>query len=146
MKQVEIKNDPDVSGYIDFSVWFSNPPLNANAFVYIFLDTDRNAKTGAQFNDATRSGADYWLFLKAGTGTARLYRTAGLASNGSYNGTLIPNAVLGSTLGFNSWGVELNRASIANVTSFNFWVDTSTDGASSEEDAPARSTYIYPAA
>ena len=95
--------------------------------------------------DTTKSGTDYWIYLKASTNTAGLYQVSGGPdANGNYNGISVANAVLSSTLGFNTWGVVVNTAKFGNPTSFGFWVKA-TDGNQTQDVTPNQGTYTYPA-
>lgn len=146
IRWTEVRPDADVgSDYLDFNIAFSNPPLGTNSNAYIDLDTDRNSKTGIAFTgDTTKSGTDYWIYLQAGTHTAVVDKVVGTAdANGNYQGTPVAGAILGSTLGFNTWGVVVSRKAIGNPTALNFWVKT-TDGAQSVEAAPTLGAYSYP--
>jgi hypothetical protein len=138
--------DADVGDdYLDFNITFTNPPLGTNSNVYIDLDTDRNAKTGIAFTgDTTKSGSDYWIYLQAGNNTAVVDKVVGTAdANGTYHGTAVASAILGSTLGFNTWGVVVSRKALGNPTALNFWIKT-TDGGQNVEAAPTLGTYSYP--
>ena len=144
VKEVELTKDFDVDGYLDFNIGFSNPPIGTTSDAAVFLDTDRDPHTGiATSGDTSKSGGDYWIYLKAGTNTAVVYKFATQAS-GTYHGNAVANAVLSSGLGFNTWEVTVARTAIGNPASFNFWIKT-TNGDQGVDVLPDAGTYTYPA-
>jgi hypothetical protein len=145
VREVEVTKDASVDGYLDFNVGFSNPPIGTTIDAWIYLDTDRDPHTGiATTGDTSKSGSDYWIYLKASAHTAAVYKLGTQDASGNYHGNAVANAVLSSSLGFNQWGVTVARTAIGNPASFKFWIKTTDDG-QGLEFLPVAGTYTYPA-
>jgi hypothetical protein len=126
----------DTSGLLSFAVTSNQPALAADAWLWVYMDTDRNASTGQSYRGI---GADV-IVLSDGDGGV-LFRVQGNSLIFDFE------SGLQATYANSMFSAQLNRSALGSTDRFSFLVEAEQDDANGDaigaDFAPDVAAYEY---